>query len=102
MCGIAEHIDSLAASLLAGVRELGIEIKTPPDSVGPLIVLRARNADALVQKLAKNGIVVSSRRDGLRISFHVYNTHEDVQLLLQFLEKNLDLLVTTTSDVVGP
>ena len=93
---------TVTASLLAGVRELGIEIKTPPDSVGPLIVLRARNADALVQKLAKNGIVVSSRRDGLRISFHVYNTHEDVQLLLQFLEKNLDLLVTTTSDVVGP
>ena len=99
---IAEHVESLAASLLTGVRELGIETKTPADSVGPLVVLRAEDADALVQKLANNGMVVSSRKDGLRISFHVYNTHDDVQLLLQFLEKNLDLLVTTAaSDVVG-
>lgn len=97
---IADHVKSLTASLLAGVRDLGIETKTPADSVGPLIVLRAKDTDALVQELARNGMVVSSRKDGLRISFHVYNTHEDVQSLLHFLGRNLDRLVTTTATAV--
>jgi selenocysteine lyase/cysteine desulfurase len=101
---IADHIKMLTVSLLTGARDLGIVTKTPSTSVGPLVVLRAKDADALVQQLAGNGIVVSSRHDGLRISFHVYNTLDDVQALLVLLEKNLDQLVTTesTSDVVGP
>lgn len=104
MSEVADQITMLTRALLAGTREMGIETKTPSDSVGPLVVLRAKNADALVQKLAGKGVVVSSRRDGLRISFHVYNTLDDVQLLLLLLETNLDLLVTTksTSDVIGP
>jgi selenocysteine lyase/cysteine desulfurase len=94
---VAEQVKMLTISLLTGARDLGIQTKTPSDSVGPLVVLRARDTDALVQKLAAKGIVVSSRRDGLRISFHVYNTLEDVHSVLQVLEQNLDLLVTTKS-----
>jgi selenocysteine lyase/cysteine desulfurase len=41
------------------------------------------------------GIVVSNRHDGLRISFHLYNTLEDVQAVLDLLEKNMGLLVTS-------
>jgi selenocysteine lyase/cysteine desulfurase len=61
--------------------------------VGPLLVLRAKNADALVQKFAERDVVISNRHDGLRISFHAYNTPEDVACVLDLLEKNLDLLV---------
>ena len=73
---------------------MGFRIKTPDDSVGPLIVLQAKDAAALVQALAKDGIVCSSRHDGLRISFHVYNTADDVALVLRALERHRDLLVT--------
>jgi selenocysteine lyase/cysteine desulfurase len=55
----------------------------------------------LVEKLAASGIVCSSRHDGLRLSFHVYNTLEDVRAVLQVLEQNLDLLVTGTAAVSG-
>jgi len=90
---VADHIEMLAKSLLEGARSLGIEVKTPADSVGPLLVLRSKDADALVQKFADHDVVLSSRHDGLRISFHAYNTPEDVACVLGLLEKNLDLLV---------
>ena len=89
---VADRIKMLATSLLDGARNLRIQVKTPPESKGPLIVLRAKDADALVQKFAEHDVVLSSRHDGLRISFHVYNTPEDVQCVLGLLERNLDLL----------
>jgi len=83
----------LTSMLLEGARGLRIQAKTPPDSVGPLVVLKAKDSDALVQKFARQDVVLSSRHDGLRISFHVYNTADDVKHVLGLLESNLDLLV---------
>jgi selenocysteine lyase/cysteine desulfurase len=91
---VATQVGNLTKALLDGARELGIHAKTPPDSTGPLVVLQSKEADALVQKFAASDVVVSSRHDGLRISFHVYNLLEDVQAVLQLLEENLDRLVT--------
>jgi selenocysteine lyase/cysteine desulfurase len=91
---VAAHIKMLATSLLEGARSLHIQVKTPADSVGPLLVLRAKNADALVQKFAEHDVVISNRHDGLRVSFHAYNTPEDVDCVLRMLENSLDLLVT--------
>jgi selenocysteine lyase/cysteine desulfurase len=90
---VAAHIAGLAAALVNGAREMGIELKTPIDSVGPLVVLRSKDSDALVAKLAARDIVVSSRYDGLRIAFHVYNTTDDIDAVLRVLKRNLDLLV---------
>ena len=90
---IADHIKMLTTLLLEGTRSLRIQTKTPPDSVGPLVVLRAKDSDALVQKFAQQDVVLSNRHDGLRISFHIYNTPEDVKHVVALLEKNLELLV---------
>jgi len=92
---VAAHIADLVQTLRRGTRRLGVKIKTPGDSVGPLIVLQSKDATALVAKLAAEGIVCSSRHDGLRLAFHVYNTQEDVAAVLQVLERNLDLLDTS-------
>lgn len=92
---VAAQVKTLATALLKGAAELGISAKTPADSVGPLVVLKAKDADALVKIFAENRIVVSNRHDGLRISFHFYNTLEDVQAVLELLEKNINLLVTS-------
>ncbi|MGH9498031.1 MAG: aminotransferase class V-fold PLP-dependent enzyme [Terriglobales bacterium] len=89
---VAAHITDLAQTLLRGARRLGVKAKTPGDSVGPLIVLQSKDAAALVAKLAAEGIVCSSRHDGLRLALHIYNTPEDVVAVLQVLERNLDLL----------
>jgi len=90
---IADHVRALAQEFLKGARELQIQTKTPSDSRGPLVVLRMKDAEAMVKKLAAHDIVVSNRMDGLRVSFHVYNTIEDVRAVLNVLEKNKHLTV---------
>jgi selenocysteine lyase/cysteine desulfurase len=90
---IAEHIKTLTRALIDGARKLEIKIKTPLDSVGPLVVLQMKDAEAMVQKMAANNIVVSNRMDGLRVSFHVYNTLDDVHAVLDILRQSSDLVL---------
>jgi len=99
MENVAAHIESLAQSLLDSARELGIRTKTPADSAGPLVVLQCRDSTLLVQKLAESRIVASNRHDGLRISFHVYNTMDDMMAVAEVLRKNINLLVLEPAGV---
>jgi selenocysteine lyase/cysteine desulfurase len=98
MTAVAEHIAQLTRELAQGARELGIASKTPADSVGPLTVLRCQDAEGLVRRLGEGNIVVSNRRDGLRVAFHVYNTIEDVAAVLKALGENRDLLVRDSTN----
>ncbi len=96
---VAAHIKRLAQSLLGCARDLGICAKTPADSAGPLVVLQCKDSNLLVQKLAVSDIVASNRHDGLRISFHVYNTLDDVKEVAEVLRKNIDLMVLDPAGV---
>ena len=89
---VARHIRSLTQQLLRSASEMAIVAKTPGDSAGPLVVLQSRDSTLVVQKLAESGIVASNRYDGLRISFHVYNTTDDVDAVTEILKKNIDLM----------
>lgn len=99
MENVAGHIKRLAQSLLSCAHELGIHAKTPADSAGPLVVLQCKDSNLLVQKLAESNIVASNRHDGLRISFHVYNTTDDVKAVVEVLKKNIDLMVLDPANV---
>ena len=90
---ICAHIGALAQAYLKGARDLHIKSKTPLNSQGPLVVLQMKDAEAVVRRLSEEGIIASNRMDGLRVSFHLYNTLEDVQAVLRMLESNLDLTV---------
>jgi selenocysteine lyase/cysteine desulfurase len=90
---VAGQVRRLTQQLLRSASEMGIVVKTPADSAGPLVVLQSRDSAAVVQKLAENQIVASNRHDGLRISFHVYNTTDDVDAVTEILNKNIDLMV---------
>jgi selenocysteine lyase/cysteine desulfurase len=92
MDNVAEQIESLTRAFLQGVNYLSIETKTPADSVGPLVVLRANDAAGLLARLTEREIVASARHDGVRFAFHVYNTMDDVHTALAAIEQNLDLL----------
>lgn len=96
---VANQIRLLTKALISGASELGIQIKTPLDSVGPLVVLRCKDADGLVRLFAKHGVICSSRHDGLRISFHAYNNLDDVKFVLRLLQDNLAMLVTSPAAV---
>ena len=89
----AEHIKYLTRALMDGARDLKIKVKTPAESVGPLVVLQMKDSDAMVKRMAAENIVVSNRMDGLRVSFHLYNTLDDVHAVLGRLEKNRALAV---------
>jgi len=93
MENVAAHIERLTQALLSRASDLSIRAKTPADSVGPLVVLQCKDSTSLVQKLAESGIVASNRHDGLRISFHVYNTMDDVEAVVEVLQKNIELMV---------
>jgi selenocysteine lyase/cysteine desulfurase len=99
MENVAGHIKALAQSLLSCASDLGIRAKTPADSAGPLVVLQSKDSTLLVQKLAGSSIVASNRHDGLRISFHVYNTIEDVKAVAEVLKKNINLMVLDPAGV---
>ena len=96
---LAERIGLLTKALINGASELGIQIKTPLDSAGPLVVLQAKDADGLVRLFARDGVICSCRHDGLRISFHAYNTLDDVKFVLGLLQENLQMLVTEPAAV---
>jgi selenocysteine lyase/cysteine desulfurase len=90
---VEAHIKHLAQALLTQARDLGILVKTPADTAGPLVVLQSKDSTQLVQKLEAAGIITSNRYDGLRISFHIYNNMSDVTAVMEILKQNLDLLV---------
>lgn len=96
---VASYVERLAQEFLHRTRDLGIQMKTPLGSVGPLVVLRCSDSDLLVNTLARNGIVASNRSDGLRISFHIYNTLDDVNAVIEVLKKNIHLLDVAPASV---
>jgi selenocysteine lyase/cysteine desulfurase len=97
---VADQIRLLTKALIHGASELGIQIKTPLDSAGPLVVLLSKDADGLVRWFAREGVICSSRHDGLRISFHAYNTADDVKFVLRLFQQNLEMLVTAPAAIV--
>ena len=92
---IAAQIERLSRMFLEGIRALGIHTKTEACTVGPLVVARSVDPQRLIATLTECGILVSARHDGIRFSFHVYNTEDDVQLALRALEDNLALMART-------
>ncbi|MGA7927074.1 MAG: aminotransferase class V-fold PLP-dependent enzyme [Candidatus Sulfotelmatobacter sp.] len=99
MENVASHIQRLTQSLLSCARDLGIRAKTPAGSAGPLVVFECKDSTWLVEKLAESGIVASNRHDGLRISFHVYNTLDDVKAVAEVLQNNIDRMVLDPASV---
>jgi selenocysteine lyase/cysteine desulfurase len=95
--GIAEteeHVRGLTALLIDGVEDLGGRVVTPhdPGRRGPLVAVASTDEHALVAALGAEGVVTSSRDGNLRISFHGYNSSEDVDAVLAALRRHRDLL----------
>jgi len=91
---IEAHVAGLVDRLLDGLDALGATVVTPrdPRRRGPLVCIRARDVGELVEALAADRIVVSSREDKLRVALHLYNVDQDVDTLLAALARNRALL----------
>ena len=91
---IERTVAELTAGLIAWASNAGVTVATPTDPTrrGPLVVLRSVDAPALVSRLAARGIIASCRDDGVRISFHGYNTQEDLDSVTAALEAESRML----------
>jgi selenocysteine lyase/cysteine desulfurase len=91
---IESHVRTLVDGLLSGLDELGATVATGRGArqYGPLICVVSTDPDALVEVLAAERIVTSTRDSNLRISLHLYNVEEDVDRILAALAANRALL----------
>jgi selenocysteine lyase/cysteine desulfurase len=64
---------------------------------GPLVMVGSTDAPRLVEILAGDGILCSTRDGALRVSLHYYNTASDVDAVLQALDRHPDLLRPATN-----
>lgn len=91
---VTEHVTSLAGELdraVKGSKRLSeAKILTPSNlnSRANIISLRFKeaNQDAIVAELGRRNVIVSQRFNGVRFSFHVYNTEGDVSTAVKALE----------------
>ena len=91
---VGAQIDRLVARYHSAAREGGFLVRTPadPDRRGPLVVVQSLDGPALVSRLAARGIVASCRGNGLRVSFHAYNSEADIDAVVSALEAESHLL----------
>jgi selenocysteine lyase/cysteine desulfurase len=91
---VRDHVRSLAGQAIAGLRERDLDVITPDDPAlrGPLVMVRCRDVQRLIARLADRGVLCSTRDGALRVSFHHYNSEADVRTLLSGLDDNIDLL----------
>jgi len=94
VAAIEGHVSGLVDRLLDGLDELGATVATPrePSARGPLVCVRSTDMEQLVDELAREAIVVSSRDGNVRIALHLYNVDDDVDVLLDALGKRRALL----------
>ena len=86
----------LHSQLRAGILDMGGKCATPEgdDEHGPMLAVKTTDEHALVNAMAQDNVVVSSRDGNLRISPHFYNNSEDVDMALRSIAKNRHLLFT--------
>ena len=92
---IQTHVQALTGRFIDGARQRGLALLTPeePADRGPLVMVRSTDAPTLVEALAREGILCSTRDGSLRVSLHYYNTAADVDAVLAALDRHPELLL---------
>jgi selenocysteine lyase/cysteine desulfurase len=91
---IEAHIQGLAGRFIEGARARGLALLTPAEPAlrGPLVMVGSTDANRLVELLAQDGILCSTRDGALRVSLHYYNTAGDVDEVLAALDRHPELV----------
>ena len=90
---INQQISLLTKSIKDGCRERDYRLATPEYAHGALIAINSSDMNTLVDKLAKDNVIISCRDNNIRISPHAYNNLEDIERLFKSLDANKSLLV---------
>jgi len=92
MENVESRILDLTDYLIGRVKEAGWKLQTPEEKScrsGIVNFLIDRPAEK-VEQLAKRGIIVSARANGIRVSPHFYNTIGEIDKLVEELQNNID------------
>ncbi len=87
---IQERIQYLTEHLIESVKDLGLELQTPeePQYRSGIVNFKIEGAQEIVKKLEDKGIIVSARAHGIRVSPHFYNTEDEVDQLIEEIERS--------------
>jgi selenocysteine lyase/cysteine desulfurase len=90
-----QHVGGLTLQLVEGLDRIGAKMVTPRDPAkrGPMVAVATTDAQAMVAALKEDGILTSARDGNIRLSFHCYNSEEDIESVVAGLERHSDLLV---------
>ncbi len=80
------RIVSLSRKAKEGFSELGLLNNTTLLRDQHSSIYNLKGDATLFEKLKKNNIICSPRGGGIRVSFHYYNTEEELEKLLKFLK----------------
>jgi selenocysteine lyase/cysteine desulfurase len=88
MISIEKRIQTLVQYLIEKLREINLSILSPVEVKhrSGIVIFKSSNAEHLVSMLKKDGIIVSARGGGVRISPHFYNNEEDIDKLVLSLK----------------
>jgi selenocysteine lyase/cysteine desulfurase len=88
------HVAGLTGQLVDGLDRIGATMVTPrdPNQRGPMIAVATNDERAMVAALHGDGILTSPRDGNVRLSFHCYNSEEDVERVISGLAAHSDLL----------
>lgn len=86
------HTIQLHARLRSGIEALGARIATPRESHGVMLAIKSKDEHQLVAELEREGVVASSRDGNLRLSPHLYNSFDDVDRVIEAINKKSHLL----------
>ena len=87
---IQEYAAGLTAPVINNLKEKGFHIEDPQFRGAHLIGIRLpdnSNMDGIKQQLARHHIHVSVRGSAIRVSTHLFNTQEDLNLLAEVLSQ---------------
>jgi selenocysteine lyase/cysteine desulfurase len=92
---VQTHVQALADRLIDGARRRDLLLLTPeePAARGPLVMIGSSDAPRLVEALARQGILCSTRDGALRVSLHYYNSAGDVDAVLEALDQLPELVL---------
>jgi selenocysteine lyase/cysteine desulfurase len=84
---LERHVQALTTALLAGLREAGIPSTTPvePARHGASVCIESVHAAAIVEGMARRGVLAWNGRGRVRFSFHGYNSLSDVDRIMEAL-----------------
>jgi selenocysteine lyase/cysteine desulfurase len=89
---VKRRIMKLTDHLIVSIKDLGLEIQTPEEKQcrSGIVNFKVDEPQQVTEKLSRKGIIVSARANGVRVSPHFYNTEEEVDSLVEEIEKMKD------------